>query len=106
MEKIIDVNSAEQTADEMEFLELQKMLIDDGLTKVYRHSLVNKFKELIFYYWDNSDNSDEVVVLMKEAIKVMEATEEEILSMYFKDESIEDAEMEEDYLNEETVELP
>ncbi|EKU42064.1 hypothetical protein C518_3018 [Lysinibacillus fusiformis ZB2] len=36
----------------------------------------------------------------------MEATEEEILSMYFKVESIEDAEMEEDYLNEETVELP
>lgn len=81
MEKIIDVNSVEKTVDELEVLELPV----DELAGNYRYRLVNKFKELIFYYWDNSESHDEVVELMKEAIKVMDASDEEILKMYFED---------------------
>ncbi|WP_374963272.1 hypothetical protein [Lysinibacillus sp. RS5] len=100
MDKIIDVNSAELTVGEsvreMETVKISKMLVVKELVESYRSRLLEKYKMMIFEnYEDNFTNQ-----LMKDAVMIMDASEEEILKMFFENAQIKYADMNSDeYFN-------
>ena len=85
MDKIINVNSAELTVGEsvreMETVKIPKMLVVKELVESYRSRLVEKYKMMIF---DNYED-DLTEELMREEVMIMDASEEEILKMFFED---------------------
>lgn len=100
MDKIIDVNSAELTVGEsvreMETVNIPKMLVVKELVESYRSRLLENYKMMIFdNYEDNLTNQ-----LMKEAVMIMDASEEEILKLFFDDAQDKYTDMEdEDFFN-------
>ncbi|WP_375200686.1 hypothetical protein [Bacillus sp. RS11] len=100
MDKIIDVNSDDLTVGEsvreMETVKIPKMLVVKELVESYRSRLLENYKMMIFdNYEDNLTNQ-----LMKEAVMIMDASEEEILKLFFDDAQDKYADMEdEDFFN-------
>ncbi|MED3876481.1 hypothetical protein [Lysinibacillus capsici] len=72
--------------NEINFVEKELMMIPNSnflkdFTESYRSWLLEKYKMMIF---DNCDD-DLIDDLMREAVMIMDASEEEILKMFFED---------------------
>ncbi|MCM3742928.1 hypothetical protein M3193_02120 [Sporosarcina luteola] len=87
MEKIINVNAAELTVGEnvreTETVKIPKFSFVKELAESYRSRLLENYK---MYIIDNYENENDLTEeLMREAVMIMDASEEEILKMFFED---------------------
>lgn len=104
MKNVNEVNVKElvvvNESNQKEFLKIPKIPMCQEIVEKYRVQLVERYKELIFNNWDEQRNLDLTDELMREAVMVMDASDEEILKMFFEDANGKAADMDgQDYFN-------
>ncbi|MGE7113817.1 hypothetical protein [Lysinibacillus sp. NPDC047702] len=104
MKNVNEVNVKElvvvNESNQKEFLMIPNTPMCQEIVEKYRVQLVERYKESIFNNWDEQRSLDLTDELMREAVMIMDASEEEILKMFFEDAQNKYADMEvEEYFN-------
>ncbi|WP_342551070.1 hypothetical protein MKX57_11210 [Lysinibacillus sp. FSL M8-0216] len=104
MKNVNEVNVKElvvvNESNQKEFLMIPNTPMCQEIVEKYRVQLVERYKESIFNNWDERRNLDLTDELMREAVMVMDASDEEILKMFFEDANDKAADMDgQDYFN-------
>lgn len=88
MKNVNEVNVKElvvvNESNQKEFLMIPNTPMCQEIVEKYRVQLVERYKESIFNNWDERRNLDLTDELMREAVMVMDASDEEILKMFLK----------------------
>lgn len=104
MENVNEVNVKElvvvNKSNQKDFLMIPNTPMCQEIVEKYRVQLVERYKESIFNNWDEQRSLDLTDELMREAVMVMDASDEEILKLFFEDANDKAADMDgQDYFN-------